>query len=63
MSSNFLPKFFVLKYIAPKVLAHKFLNTKVISKSPGEITGGFGLGLIMGATKADFDRLVGIHPT
>ena len=29
----------------------------------GEITGGFGLGLIMGATKSDFDRLVGIHPT
>ena len=30
MSSNFLPKFFVLKYIEPKVLAHKFLNTKVL---------------------------------
>ena len=30
MSSNFLPKFFVLKYIEPKVLAHKFLNTKVV---------------------------------
>ena len=30
MSSNFLPKFFVLKYIEPKVLAHKFLNIKVI---------------------------------
>ena len=29
MSSNFLPKFFVLKYIESKVLAHKFLNTKV----------------------------------
>ena len=29
MSSNFLPKFFVLKYIEPKVLAHKFLNIKV----------------------------------
>ena len=24
MSSNFLPKFFVLKYIEPKVLAHNF---------------------------------------
>ena len=30
MSSNFLPKFFVLKYIEPKVLAHKFLNIKVM---------------------------------
>ena len=29
MSSNFLPKFFVLKYIEPKVLGHKFLDTKV----------------------------------
>ena len=29
MSSNFLPKFFVLKYFEPKVLAHKFLNIKV----------------------------------
>ena len=32
MSSNFLPKFFVLKYIEPKVLGHKFLNTKVFYK-------------------------------
>ena len=31
MSPNFPPKIFVLKYIEPKILAHKFLGTKVVA--------------------------------
>lgn len=29
----------------------------------GEVTQGFGLGIKLGATKNDFDSLIGIHPT
>lgn len=35
----------------------------VLSPNAGEITQGFALGLKLGAKKADFDDLVGIHPT
>jgi len=41
----------------------RILGLHYLGPNAGEITGGFGLGLIMGATKTDFDRLVGIHPT
>lgn len=34
-----------------------------VGPDAGEITQGFGLTLKLGATKADFDNLVGIHPT
>ncbi len=29
----------------------------------GEVTQGYGLGIRLGATKHDFDSLIGIHPT
>ena len=35
----------------------------ILSPNAGEITQGFGIGLKLGATKADFDNLIGIHPT
>lgn len=35
----------------------------ILSPNAGEITQGFAIGLKMGATKADFDNLIGIHPT
>ena len=35
----------------------------VLGPNAGEITQGFTLGLKLGATKADFDNAVGIHPT
>lgn len=51
-----------------KLIVNSADNDRVIGlhylgPNAGEITGGFGLGLIMGATKSDFDRVVGIHPT
>ncbi|MES1906957.1 MAG: hypothetical protein MHM6MM_000168 [Cercozoa sp. M6MM] len=34
-----------------------------VGPNAGEVTQGFALGLRLGATKSDFDSLVGIHPT
>ena len=34
-----------------------------VGPDAGEVTQGFALAVKMGATKADFDQLVGIHPT
>ena len=35
----------------------------ILGPDAGEITQGFAIGLKLGATKFDFDNLVGIHPT
>jgi len=35
----------------------------VLGPDAGEITQGFAIGMKLGATKADFDNTVGIHPT
>lgn len=34
-----------------------------LGPNAGEVTQGFGLGIRLGATKNDFDSLIGIHPT
>ena len=34
-----------------------------LGPNAGEVTQGFGMSIKMGATKADFDNLIGIHPT
>merc|ERR1712232_702365 len=34
-----------------------------VGPNAGEVSQGFSLGVRMGATKQDFDNLVGIHPT
>ena len=34
-----------------------------LGPNAGEVTQGYGMALKMGATKGDFDNLVGIHPT
>lgn len=41
----------------------RVVGLHVLSPNAGEITQGFALGMKLGATKADFDNLVGIHPT
>ncbi|XP_068207855.1 thioredoxin reductase 1, cytoplasmic [Palaemon carinicauda] len=41
----------------------KVVGFHVLSPNAGEITQGFSIGLKLGATKADFDNLIGIHPT
>jgi len=51
------------KLICVKSLNEKVVGFHVLSPNAGEITQGFGIGMKMGATKADFDQLIGIHPT
>lgn len=39
------------------------LGYHILAPNAGEITQGFAIGLKLKAKKADFDRLIGIHPT
>ena len=41
----------------------KVVGFHYLGPNAGEVTQGFGISLKMGATKADFDACVGIHPT
>lgn len=41
----------------------KVIGLHVLGPNAGEITQGFSLGVMMGASKKDFDALIGIHPT
>ncbi|KZS14998.1 thioredoxin reductase 1, cytoplasmic isoform X1 [Daphnia magna] len=51
------------KLICVKSLNEKVVGFHILSPNAGEITQGFAIGLKLGATKADFDNLIGIHPT
>jgi len=51
------------KIICDKEDRERVVGFHVLGPNAGEITQGFALGLKLGATKADFDRTVGIHPT
>jgi len=44
-------------------LQNRILGLHYLGPNAGEVMQGFGLALKMGATKADLDELVGIHPT
>eukprot|EP00055_Hartaetosiga_balthica_P004835 m.13299 g.13299 ORF g.13299 m.13299 type:complete len:487 (-) comp4134_c0_seq1:235-1695(-) len=41
----------------------KVIGFHILGPNAGEVSQGFGIALKLGATKADFDSLVGIHPT
>jgi glutathione reductase (NADPH) len=41
----------------------KVLGAHMIGEDAAEIMQGIGIAVVMGATKADFDRTIGIHPT
>ncbi|KAL1461291.1 hypothetical protein WDU94_013201 [Cyamophila willieti] len=41
----------------------KVLGLHILGPNAGEITQGYALGIMLGATKLDFDALIGIHPT
>ncbi|CAJ0602767.1 unnamed protein product [Cylicocyclus nassatus] len=51
------------KLICVKNEKDRVVGLHIMSPSAGEITQGFGLAFKLGATKADFERLIGIHPT
>lgn len=44
-------------------MQEKVVGFHILSPNAGEITQGFAIGLKLGAVKADFDNLIGIHPT
>jgi thioredoxin reductase (NADPH) len=43
--------------------AEKVVGVHFIGPNAGEVMQGLALAVQLGATKADFDRMVGIHPT
>uniref|UniRef100_A0AC35EWU7 Pyridine nucleotide-disulphide oxidoreductase dimerisation domain-containing protein n=1 Tax=Panagrolaimus sp. PS1159 TaxID=55785 RepID=A0AC35EWU7_9BILA len=69
--------FFPLEYVIPERMDkdHAYLKlicTKegervvgfhILTPNAGEVTQGFAISLKFNATKTDFDRLIGIHPT
>merc|ERR1712215_459712 len=51
------------KLVCAKSQNEKVVGFHYLGPNAGEVTQGFGIALKMGATKADFDNLIGIHPT
>jgi glutathione reductase (NADPH) len=41
----------------------KVVGLHIVGPGAGEMTQGFAVAIKMGATKADFDATIGIHPT
>lgn len=52
-----------LKLITLKTQNEKVIGFHYLGPNAGEVTQGFGIALKLGATKSDFDNLIGIHPT
>lgn len=44
-------------------MKEKVVGLHVLGPNAGEITQGWTIGIKLGATKADFDNAIGIHPT
>jgi len=51
------------KLITAKSLNERVVGFHYLGPNAGEVTQGFGMAIKMLATKADFDNLIGIHPT
>eukprot|EP00002_Diphylleia_rotans_P002162 TRINITY_DN1132_c0_g2_i5.p1 TRINITY_DN1132_c0_g2~~TRINITY_DN1132_c0_g2_i5.p1 ORF type:complete len:534 (+),score=105.19 TRINITY_DN1132_c0_g2_i5:72-1673(+) len=51
------------KLVCLKSEDERVVGFHFVGPNAGEVTQGFALAITMGATKAHFDRLVGIHPT
>lgn len=52
-----------VKLICLRNQNEKVVGFHYLGPNAGEITQGFALGMRLGATKGDFDALIGIHPT
>ena len=52
-----------LEIVLKNLNQEKVIGFHYLGPNAGEVTQGFGIALKMGATKADFDNLIGIHPT
>jgi len=51
------------KLVVHKGQAERVVGFHYVGPNAGEVTQGYGLAIKLGATKADFDNVVGIHPT
>ena len=51
------------KLITVKNMNEKVVGVHFVGPNAGEVVQGFALGIKLGATKDDFNNLVGIHPT
>jgi len=51
------------KLVVDKADNERVLGFHYLGPNAGEVTQGFGIAMRMGATKANFDSLIGIHPT
>jgi len=51
------------KLICLKSDAERVVGIHYLGPNAGEVMQGFGLAIKLGATKADFDNIIGIHPT
>uniref|UniRef100_A0A183AEW3 thioredoxin-disulfide reductase (NADPH) n=1 Tax=Echinostoma caproni TaxID=27848 RepID=A0A183AEW3_9TREM len=51
------------KLICLKTENERVVGLHILGPNAGEITQGFAVAMKLGATKADFDRTIGIHPT
>merc|ERR1712123_339216 len=51
------------KLVCLKSEKEKVIGFHYLGPNAGEVTQGFGIALKFGATKDDFDNLIGIHPT
>ena len=58
-----LPASNLMKLICVKADDERVIGFHYIGPNAGEVTQGFALALKVGATKSDFDGVVGIHPT
>ncbi|HEY2620261.1 MAG TPA: glutathione-disulfide reductase [Acetobacteraceae bacterium] len=52
----------MLKLVVDQV-SQKVVGAHMLGEDAPEIMQGLAIGIVMGATKADFDRTIGIHPT
>ena len=52
----------VMKLVVDQA-TQKVLGAHMLGEDAPEIMQGLAIALVMGATKADFDRTIGIHPT
>jgi len=52
-----------MKLICVKSESERVVGFHYYGPNAGEVTQGFGLSMKLGATKADFETVVGIHPT
>jgi glutathione reductase (NADPH) len=51
-----------MKLVVDKA-TQKIVGAHMLGEDAGEIMQGLAIAVVMGATKADFDRTIGIHPT